>query len=225
MGNQLPASLNEYLENLEMHAHPVLDEMERLAKEKDFPIIGHQCGKRMAILAHAIGAKDVFEVGSGFGYSTLWFAIAVGSSGEVVHTEFDEKNSNLARTFLEKAGLAERCRFLIGDGYQLLRNERGTFDCILIDCDKTHYPLVLEEAVKKLRIGGFLFAHNAIWSGRVALEDDEPPTVAIRKYNEGIMRHPELLSYIDPVHDGLAVSVKIPQGAKQHWQIEKKDLR
>ncbi|HWP32090.1 MAG TPA: O-methyltransferase [Fimbriimonadales bacterium] len=220
MGSQPPDSLNEYLEKLEAHSHPVLEEMERLAKEKDFPIIGHQCGKRMAILAHAIGAKRVFEVGSGFGYSTLWFAMAVGSDGVVMHTEFDEKNSNLAREFLGKAGLSDRCRFLIGDGLLLLQKERGPFDCILIDCDKKQYPLALQEAVAKLRVGGLLFAHNVIWSGRVASQDNEPSTEAIRKYNKEIMGHPELLSYIDPVHDGLAVSVKIPLGLKQNWHLD-----
>jgi len=212
--------LREYLENLEGHSYPVLVEMERLAKEKDFPIIGHQCGRRIAILAYAIGAKKVFEIGSGFGYSTLWFAIAVGDGGEVVHTEFDEKNSTLAREFLKKAGLDRRCRFLNGDGYLLLQNEQGPFDCILIDCDKRQYPSALQEATVKLRVGGFLFAHNAIWSGRVASQEEEPSTVAIRKYNEEILRHPELLSYIDPVHDGLAVSVKVPRGLKRQWGLE-----
>lgn len=219
MGSQLPESLNEYLENLEAHSHPVLEEMERLAKEKDFPIIGHQCGKRMAILAHATGAKRVFEIGSGFGYSTLWFAMAVGDGGEVVHTEFDEKNSHLAREFLNKAGLSERCRFLIGDGLTLLQKERGPFDCILIDCDKKQYSLALREGVSKLRIGGLLFAHNVIWSGRVATQDNEPSTEAIRKYNDEIMHHSELLSYIDPIHDGLAVSVKVPPALKRNWHI------
>ena len=216
MASQLGESLTEYLEWLEASNHPILTEMEQYAKEKEFPIIGPQCGRVLATLATAIDAARVFEMGSGFGYSTLWFATAIHPAGEVVHTDGDPDNTALAKEFLTRAGLTARCRFLTGDATILLADEDASFDVILIDIDKHAYPLALQLAVQKLRVGGFLIAHNAIWSGRVAKESDEPETKAIRQYNWEIMVHDELLSFIDPTHDGLAVSLKVlPEIRKQ----------
>ena len=81
MASQLGESLTEYLEWLEASSHPILTEMEQYAKEKEFPIIGPQCGRVLATLATAINAGRVFEMGSGFGYSTLWFATAIQPTG------------------------------------------------------------------------------------------------------------------------------------------------
>lgn len=209
MASQLSAPLTRYLEELEASQSQVLRDMEREAAQKNFPIIGPQCGRRMAILTMAIQGRNVFELGSGFGYSTVWFASAVGPSGSVVHTDFDETNTERAKEYLEQAGLTDRVRFLNGDGLELLTAEPDQFDAILIDIDKTQYPLAVQVTVPKLRVGGLLFCHNVVWSGRVAKDDDDPATFAIRQYNREIMAHPELVSYIDPVHDGLAVSLKV----------------
>jgi caffeoyl-CoA O-methyltransferase len=206
MANQLPAKLGEYLESLEASGHPVLREMEALARERRFPIIGPQCGRVLATLALAIGAQRVFEMGSGYGYSTLWFASVVP---EVTHTDGDPANTELAKTYLAKAGLIEKCRFLTGDANELLAAESGTFDVILIDIDKQDYPLALQVAVQKVRTGGLILTHNVIWSGRVASESDEAATQGIQQYNLEIMSHEELLSFIDPTDDGLAVSLKV----------------
>lgn len=209
MASQLTPSLTKYLERLEASQSDVLREMETEAQKRDFPIIGPQCGRALAILTIAIGGRRVFELGSGYGYSTVWFASAVGPSGEVVHTDFDADNTERAREYLETAGFADRVRFLTGDGLELLSAEKELFDAILIDIEKQQYPLALQVAVPKLRIGGLLFCHNVIWSGRVAEETHDPATFAIRQYNREIMEHPELVSFIDPVHDGLSVSLKV----------------
>lgn len=209
MASQLTPALTKYLEKLEASQSEVLREMEKEAQRRDFPIIGPQCGRVLAILTLAIGGRRVFEMGSGFGYSTVWFASAVGAAGEVVHTDYDLGNTARAREYLEKAGLVERVRFLNGDGLELLAAEREAFDAILIDIEKEQYPLALQVAVPKLRTGGLLFCHNVIWSGRVAEETADPATFAIRQYNREIMEHAELVSFIDPVHDGLAVSLKV----------------
>ncbi|MCH8275361.1 MAG: O-methyltransferase [Armatimonadetes bacterium] len=209
MGSQLTPKLTEYLEELEASGNGVVAEMEALAAKEGFPIVGPQCGRVLATLALAIGANRVFEMGSGFGYSTYWFASAVGPHGEVVHTDWDEANGELARRFLDRSGLERRCRFMSGDAVELLAQEPLPFDCIFLDIDKVEYPRALKVAVSKLRRRGLLIAHNVVWSGRVAEESDDPETAALRQYNKEIMEHPELLSFINPVHDGLAISLKV----------------
>jgi predicted O-methyltransferase YrrM len=210
VASQLGPKLTAYLGGLEASNHPILAEMESVAADEDFPIIGPQCGRVLATLAVAIGARRVFEMGSGYGYSTLWFAAAVGEGGEVVHTDGVPANTERAREYLSRAGLVDRVRFLNGDATELLSMEEHDYDCILIDIDKDGYPLAFQAAMSKLRVGGLLFAHNNIWSGRVAEDERNPQTDGIRQYNAAVMGHTELLSFIDPVHDGLAVSLKVP---------------
>lgn len=219
MASLLPKKLNEYLVKLESSDNSVLREMEREAKQRKFPIIGPQCGRRMAVLASAIGARSVFEMGSGFGYSTLWFAAAVGRGGLVVHTEYDPENSRRAEMYLKKAKLHSRCRFEVGDALELLKRQQGRFDCILIDVDKHSYPEALAAALPKLRVGGLIFTHNTLWSGRVADRPSDAATKGVQAYNREMMANPELLSYLDPVDDGLAVSLKVGKSAKTRFGL------
>jgi predicted O-methyltransferase YrrM len=128
--------ITDYLKDLEKSSGSLLAEMEQEAKDKDFPIIGPQCGRRLMILALAIGASKVFEMGSGYGYSTVWFSHAVGPSGEVTHTDGDPENTSRAKDYIARAGFADRVRFITGDANQLLAEDSGVFDLILIDNDK-----------------------------------------------------------------------------------------
>ena len=209
MSSQLEPRLSEYLETLEASHDPLINEMEQIAKEKGFPIVGHQCAKRMAILCMAIDAKRVVELGSGFGYSTMWFAKAVGEGGKVVHTEFDIDNVETAKSFLSKAGLIERVHFHNGDGLDFLSKSNEIWDAVFIDANKPQYPQALKTAVEKIREGGWIFAHNVIWSGNIAdPANSDDSTKSLREYLNQALNHPHLLTYIDPVHDGLAISLK-----------------
>lgn len=209
MSSQLEPRLSEYLETLEVSQDPLINEMEQIAKDKGFPIVGHQCAKRMATLCMAIGATSVVELGSGFGYSTMWLAKAVGEGGKVVHTEFDLENIETAKSFLSKAGLIERVHFHNGDGLDFLSQSDETWDAVFIDADKVQYPQALKMAVEKVREGGWIFAHNVVWSGKVAdPANSDESTNSLREYLNQALTHPHLFTYIDPVHDGLAISLK-----------------
>ncbi|MBA3725537.1 MAG: O-methyltransferase [Armatimonadetes bacterium] len=199
-----------YLKDLERSRGDLLAEMEQEAREKEFPIIGAQCGRRLMIFAMMIGASKVFEMGSGFGYSTLWFGHAVGPLGQVTHTDGDPANTEQARKYIGRAGMSDRVRFLTGDAVALLTEDDGLYDVILIDIDKQDYPKALTAAIPKLRIGGLVLTHNATWGNRVADPNEtEETTEGIREYNRGAFEHPELATFLDPVDDGLAISLKL----------------
>lgn len=202
--------ITDYLRDLEKSTGALLAEMEQEARDKKFPIIGPQCGRRLMILALAIGASKVFEMGSGYGYSTVWFGHAVGPSGEVTHTDGDPENTSRAKEFIARAGFTDRVRFLTGDANQLLADDDGNYDVVLIDIDKQDYPKALEIAVPKLRVGGLVITHNTTWSNRVAdPNENDDTTVGIREYNRRAFSHPELATYLDPVDDGLGISLKV----------------
>jgi caffeoyl-CoA O-methyltransferase len=198
-----------YLRSLEGAADPVLEEMEKLARKKGFPIVGAHAGRLLGILTRATGARRVLELGSGFGYSAWWFARSLPPGGRVVCTDYSADNRALALSFLEKAGLAERIEFLVGDALQAARALAGGFDIVFNDIDKQSYPESVPVAVSLLRPGGLFITDNVLWSGKVAeSRATDPSTLAIRRFNELLHGSADLEAVILPVHDGLAVAVR-----------------
>ena len=108
--------IEAYLQDLQPESDPILAEMERLAAGRDFPIVGPQVGALLALLTRATGASRVLELGSGFGYSALWFARALPDDGTVQLTDFSAAALDEARTFLDRAGQLTKARFHAGDG-------------------------------------------------------------------------------------------------------------
>src|ERR671914_2423212 len=100
--------VEEYLRKLaSSDDEPVLLEMEQLATERGFPIIDRLCGRLLELFALCVGARRVFELGSGFGYSAYWFSRAVGPEGEIHLTDTDPDNEAAALDFLKRAGLGD----------------------------------------------------------------------------------------------------------------------
>lgn len=189
---------------------PVEAKMRRVGEEAGFPIIGPLVGRYVEMMARSIGARRVFEMGSGFGYSTLFFARAVEDGGEVVHTDGDPENTEAAMRWLDEAGLAKRVRFVTGDALEALRSEQGTFDIVFIDIDKGDYPAAWRLARDKVRVGGLVITDNTLWSGKVAdPDDDEAWTQAVREYVALTAGDPAFLTTIVPLRDGVAVSLRL----------------
>lgn len=188
---------------------PLLDEMHNLARKREFPIVGPEVGRLLAQLARAFGARRIFEMGSGFGYSTLWFARAVPKGAEVVHTEGDPENSALARDFLQRAGVADRVDFRVGDALELLDESDGEFDIIFCDVDKEQYPDAYERFRHKVRVGGLAVVDNLIWSGRVVAGAEDEATCGVREYIRRMWGDPCYLSSLLPVRDGVGLSLRV----------------
>ena len=201
--------IERYLAELAPTEDPVLREMEQVAAERKFPIIGPQVGRLCWVLSQAIRARDIFEMGSGFGYSTWWFAHAVGDGGRVVHTDGDAKKSAEARQFLQRAAMANRVTFEVGDAREVITRYPGPFDVIFIDIDKDAYPDALELARVRVRPGGLILTDNVLWGGKVAAQDVSSQTQAVQNFNKQAMRAPDLVTTILPVRDGVAVSLKL----------------
>lgn len=208
------AAVERYMRSLAPSRHPVLREMEAYAAEKNFPIIGPLCGRLLYQYALLVGAKQVFEMGSGFGYSTFWFAMAVGPKGRVIHTDNSEENSHQAKKFLGQAGLADRVVFEVGDALETVHRYEGPFDVILIDVDKEGYPEALQLAKERVRVGGLILTDNVLWSGAVAHPPSDKATESILTYNRAAFEDPDLLTTILSVRDGLAVSLRLDNGTE-----------
>lgn len=190
---------------------PVLLEMETLAREKRFPIVGRQVGVFLKTLALSAGAKRVFELGSGFGYSAYWFAQAVGKDGKVICTEGDSVNRERAQDYLVRAGLWDRVEFHVAWAQETLQKTPGYFDIIYNDVDKDAYPEVWQIARERLRPGGLYIADNTLWSGRVTLDKVESDvgagwTEAIQEHNRMISGDDAFDFFMNPTRDGVIVA-------------------
>jgi caffeoyl-CoA O-methyltransferase len=205
----LNRKIQVYLEGLTPDRDPILTEMETLAKEKNFPIIGPLVGRLLSLLASGTRAERILELGSGFGYSAYWFAKAIAKSGKVICTERDPRNRDLALNFLSRGGLIEKIDFKMGDSLSIIDELEGEFDLILNDIDKESYPKAFHKAVPRLRKGGILIADNVLWSGRVVEKEQDAATRAIREFNELTHTSPQLLTTVIPIRDGVSLSLKI----------------
>lgn len=209
--NLLDEDVSAYIRRLcDRFDHPVLTQMEKLAEQKGFPIVGRVAGVALEVLARSVHARRVFELGSGFGFSAYWFARAVGPGGEVVLTDNDPQNVTLARDHLERAGLIDRCRLITADALEALEQSAGEFDVIYCDIDKDDYPRAFHLAAERLRVGGYYICDNVLWSGRVARQDQgDARTRAIRQHNEAVFSDGRFLTTIVPIRDGLVAALRI----------------
>jgi predicted O-methyltransferase YrrM len=204
-------AIEAYLASLAAVADaPVLLEMEGLARQRGFPIVGRLCGLFLKTLSLAQGARRVFEFGSGFGYSAYWFAMAVGPQGRVLCSDGDPRNAAMAERFLAEAGLRERVEFKVGWAQEVFRDTGGDFDICYNDADKGDYPEIWNMARDRVRPGGLYIADNALWQGRVAQQGvpDVVPgwTEAIREHNRMISADPEFDAFVNPTRDGMIVA-------------------
>jgi predicted O-methyltransferase YrrM len=204
--------LTDYLMERARHGDPVLERLEKQAAETRFPIVGPPAGRFCYLVARMIGARRVFELGSGFGYSTIWFAKAVrdNGGGEVYHTVWDDELSRQARANVEEAGLSKIVRFQVSEAVAALRHAEGPFDLIFNDIDKQGYPDSIPVIKPRLRTGGVLIIDNMLWHGRLwDPGDTDPSTEGVRKVTRMIQEDPDFVFSLVPIRDGLATALKV----------------
>jgi caffeoyl-CoA O-methyltransferase len=190
---------------------PVLQEMELLAGGRGFPIIGRLCGQTLEVVARLGGARRIFELGSGFGYSAYWFSRAVGPDGEVHLTDSDPDNERKARDFLGRAGLDGPIHYHVGDALQALAQTNGDFDIVYCDIDKEGYPDAWRAGRERVRVGGLFISDNMLWSGRISepRETHAATTRAIDETNHAIAADPDWRSTMIPTRDGVVVALRL----------------
>lgn len=212
VGELLAPQLREYLDGLVPPRPAEMQAMEAYAREVRFPIIGPAAGQFCYLLARMIGARRIFEMGSGYGYSTAWFARAVkeNGGGTVFHVVWDEELSARARKHLRALGLDDAIEYHVGEAVQALRETEGPFDLIFNDIDKQDYPASLPVIADKLRPGGILIVDNMFWQGRIFDRNDRSDTTeGVRRLTRLIATDPKWISSIVPIRDGLLVAYRV----------------
>ena len=210
MSNITDATVENYIYAMLPKRDEILQQMEVEAKKRNIPIVGPAVGRLFYQLAQMIGARTIFEMGSAIGYSTIWWARALGAGGRVVYTDGDRKNAEEARRNFERAGVAEKIDLRVGDALEILSEQKNeSYDIIFNDVDKEDYPKVFRLAVPRVRKGGLFVTDNVLWSGRVAqAKGADERTMAILEFNRLLYGSPELFTTIVPLRDGVAVAMR-----------------
>jgi len=207
----ISSQIEDYVERFVPERPPEMMKMEKEARKTGFPIIGPSCGYLCYQLARMIRAKHVCELGSGYGYSTAWFAKAVkeNGGGTVHHIVWDENLSKRAKTHLSALGYGDIVAYHIGEAVSILRGMEGPFDLIFNDIDKHAYPDALPVIHQKLQSGGLLIVDNMLWCGDIFDEnDDSPDTNGVREFTRAILRDSNWVTSLIPIRDGLALAYK-----------------
>jgi predicted O-methyltransferase YrrM len=210
-GTILRPEQEDYLERLLPPRDALLREMEERAAREDIPISDPEVGRLLSILARAIGARAILEIGTAIGYGTLCLARGAPEA-RVVSIDTDAERLASARRYLEQAGVADRVELIEGAALEVLHRLQGPFDLIYLDAVKTEYRRYLDQALPVLRTGGLIVCDNLLWSGRVAAPADDGEdrdTEALRSFNGYLMMHPQLQAVVLPLGDGLGIATKL----------------
>ena len=211
MATLISDEVGKYLESLVPARDAEILAMEAYARDHDFPIIGPVVGHLCYQLARTIGARRVFEMGSGFGYSTAFFARAVTENGGglVHHVVWDDDLSNRARAHLAALGFGGVVQYHVGEAIEVLQSQDGPFDLVFNDIDKHAYPASLPAIEARLRPGGVLIVDNMLWSGRIFdRRDTSKDTAGVRELTRLLTTSPNWITSVIPIRDGVVVALK-----------------
>ncbi|WP_041245594.1 O-methyltransferase [Geotalea uraniireducens] len=197
-----------YLMKLQPEDDAQILAMEEKAREMKFPIIDRLVGRFLHLLTRLKQPKLVVELGSGFGYSALWFARALGEGAKVVLTEYAEKNIAYARQMFEEEGLADKAEFRVGNALEI-GQEYDNIDILFIDIDKYQYPAALEAMLPRLAQNALVIADNTLWYGRVVEENSNKDSEAVKRFNELMFSRSDFFTTIVPLRDGVLLSYRI----------------
>lgn len=174
-----------------------------------FPIDSTR-GRLLELLARLRSPKTVLEIGSGAGYSALWFMKGMDSNGTLDAIEYNEEVAKVLADVSKKAGLENRIRIHNGSALSVLRDLTGPYDFVFIDADKDEYPDYLKESMRLTQRGSVIIADNMLWSGATVRGDRRTEGVrGIMTYTKRIFNDKRLSSLIVPLGDGLAVSFRV----------------
>jgi len=214
MGAIVPDAVERYLAKLNRGSSAVLDAIAAANRTRGLPLIDAEVGALLRVLAITVGATQILEIGTAVGYSGIWLAGALPPGGMLFTIDIDEARAQEARKNFALAGMTDRVSVMVGDAKLKIAKVSGPFDLIFQDGDKQQYTPMLDRLAALLRPGGLLVTDNVLWDGEVVPgftanpHHDRDDTRAIAEYNERLVSHPQLLTSIVPLRDGVSISVR-----------------
>jgi predicted O-methyltransferase YrrM len=210
-----PANVDDFLDTTMIGGDPVLAAALEASDAAGLPqiAVSAQQGKFLSVLAGAIKARSVLEIGTLGGFSTIWLARGVGPDGRVVTLEYEPKHAEVARANIDRAGVGDRVEVIVGAALDTLPTVTGgPFDLVFIDADKENNAGYLEWALRLTHPGSVVVVDNVIREGAILSPDQDAVVQGTRRALEFMGEHPELdtavLQTVGAKHwDGLAIAL------------------
>ena len=199
--------IEKYLMHLSVEDDRHILEMERIAKEKNFPIVDRLVGRLLFVLTKLRKPNLVVELGSGFGYSAYWFSRAL-ERGKIVLAEYDKKNLDQAKKTFRESGLIRKAEFRVGNAIEIAGGYRN-IDILFIDIDKHQYLEAVTTLMPNLSRNALVIADNSLWYGRVTGRKRDRDTLGIKRFNEFMFASGDFFTTIVPLRDGVLVAYKL----------------
>ncbi len=204
-------------EYLEQHTTPMDEVLHELYRETHLHAMnprmasGPVQGRFLQLFCQLMQPKRVLEIGTFTGFATICMARGMASDGQLTTIEANEEYEGVIRKYLDKAGVADRVKLILGDAKEVIPTLDGGFDLVFIDADKISYPKYYDLVMDKLNPGGVIIADNVLWEGKVLHADaKERDTKAIREFNEKVQNDPRVENVLLPLRDGLMMIRKLP---------------
>lgn len=219
MSQEQWTAVDRYITDLLVPQDAALDAALQATVDADMPLINvaPNQGKLLYLLARALGAGSILEIGTLGGYSTIWLARGLQAGGRLITLEIDPKHAEVARANIERAGLAAMVEIRLGPAQttlaQLAEAGAGPFDLVFIDADKPSTPAYLEWALRLTKSGSLILIDNVVRSGAVSDPDSSDSGVqGVRQALAMLADNPRLVATAlqtvgSKGYDGLAIAL------------------
>ncbi|WP_437130473.1 O-methyltransferase [Peptostreptococcus russellii] len=213
MSNIVNDAVEDYIRGTLAENTGQIKDMEKYAKENSVPIIHKEVSELLRVILNIHKPKRILEVGCAIGYSSIFFSSVLKNDVEIITTERNPVMLKEAEKNIEKAGLSDKIKILIGDAQETLKDVDGKFDMIFIDAAKGQYKMFFDLVIDKLNVNGIVVSDNILYKGMIA--DDG---LVVRRKRTIVKRMRDYLDYlcqaeyldtsIIPIGDGVAISYK-----------------
>lgn len=205
--------VQDYINQISPEEDDVLRKIKSQIIENKFPTLSSTEGKFLQMMTRLSGGNRVLELGSGYGYSTVWLSRGLAFGGKLTSFEYNEDVASAAKKNIAEADFSDNVDIVAGKSSEYLKLMEPGFDLIFMDEYKDYYVPDLIDCVPLLRDGGIFLAHNAFEGGWVSGKvEDDLTSDKLRAFHKAVLNHPELDSIIIPIGEGFAFGVKKAEG-------------
>jgi Predicted O-methyltransferase len=176
-------------------------------------LCGNIEGKLLEFITSMIGAKNILEIGTFTGYSTICLARGTSNDGIIDAIEINDELEDLIREGYARAGVEKKINLIFGNAIEIIPKLNKEYDLVFIDANKREYCDYYNAIIDKVRLGGYIIADNVLWSGKVEnnkLENaKDPQTQGILLFNQMVKNDKRVENIILPLRDGINIIKKL----------------